>query len=442
LSPAFAEKQHDMDELLSLPMTQALRRMESGELTAEQLTTSYLDRVSAHDPRIGAWAFVDPERALEQARITDRGPWRGKLHGIPVGIKDVIDTAEFPTEYNSPIYRGHRPTADAACVALLKRAGAIVLGKTVTTEFANITAAKTRNPRNIAHTPGGSSSGSAAAVADNMVPLALGTQTAGSVIRPASYCGVLALKPTFGSINRTGVKPLSEALDTVGIFARCADDLGLVFEVLSGRKYLDLEVTAPRIGLCRTERWLEASKDARTNFELAARILERAGAVIKDFDLPQGANELVDRHSQIMGFESARALAWEYDNFRAKLSVPLAARLETGWQVPLAEYLTARALAGSTRQQIENDIATVDFLLTPSSAGEAPSSIESTGDSKFNRAWTALGFPCINLPFGQGNHGLPLGLQLVGSGEADMTLIAWAKWVAGTLDANSRAPLS
>jgi Asp-tRNA(Asn)/Glu-tRNA(Gln) amidotransferase A subunit family amidase len=422
-----------MEELCRLSATQALRRLAAGELTAERLARSYLDRIIERDSDVGAWAFVDREQVLRQAREIDDAPWQGKLHGIPVGIKDVIDTAELPTEYNSPIYRGHRPKADAACVALLKRCGAVILGKTVTTEFANIQAANTRNPHNLAHTPGGSSSGSAAAVADHMTPLALGTQTAGSVIRPAAYCGVYAIKPTLGSINRAGVKPLAESLDTVGIFGRCPEDLGLTLEVLSSKKYLDLEVSSPRIGLCRTERWHQADADARANFEHAARCLERAGAVVKDMSLPIGANELVDRHQQIMGFESARALAWEFDNFRPALSATLAARLEAGWQVPLAEYVATRALTDSCRQHLANGFAEFDFLLTPSSAGEAPPSIETTGDSKFNRAWTALGFPCVHVPFGQSKHGLPLGMQLVGPYETDMTLIAWAKWAATSL---------
>jgi Asp-tRNA(Asn)/Glu-tRNA(Gln) amidotransferase A subunit family amidase len=424
-----------MEEFYKLSASAALRRMEAGDLTAEQLAESYLDRILQRDRFLEAWAFVDRDQVLRDARAIDRGPWRGKLHGIPVGIKDVIDTADMPTEYNSPIYRGHRPKADAACVALLKRAGAVILGKTVTTEFANIKAAKTRNPRNVAHTPGGSSSGSAAAVADDMTPLALGTQTAGSVIRPAAYCGVLAIKPTFGTINRTGVKPLSESLDTVGVFARFVDDLGLTLEVLSGRSYLDPDVAAPRIGLCRTGRWLEADAQARANLEHAARCLEGAGATVRDFSLPRGADELVTRHQEIMGFESARALAWEYDNHRSEISAPLTARLEAGWQISAAGYLAARTLTYSCRQQIANAMAEVDFLLTPSSPGEAPATLEITGDSKFNRAWTALGFPCVNLPFGHGANGMPLGLQLVGAYEADMALIAWTKWAAEALAA-------
>ena len=275
-----------MEEPYKLSAAQASRRIEAGDLTAERLAQSCVDRIAERERHIGAWAFLDREQVLRQARVIDRGPWRGGLHGIPVGIKDVIDTAELPTEYNSPIYRGHRPKADAACVALLKRAGAVILGKTVTTEFANIQAAHTRNPRNVVHTPGGSSSGSAAAVADDMTPIALGTQTAGSVIRPAAYCGIYAIKPTFGSINRTGVKPLADSLDTVGVFGRSPEDLGLALETLSAKKYLDLDVAAPRIGLCRTGRWLQADAEARTNLEHAAQRFERAGAIVKDFGLP------------------------------------------------------------------------------------------------------------------------------------------------------------
>jgi Asp-tRNA(Asn)/Glu-tRNA(Gln) amidotransferase A subunit family amidase len=419
-----------MEEISRYSALQALRAMEAGDLTAVRLAEACLERISSRDGSIGAWAFVDRELVLRQARALDAGARRGKLHGLPVGIKDVIDTADLPTEYGSPIYRGHRPRADAACVALLKRAGAVILGKTVTTEFANITAAHTRNPLNTAHTPGGSSSGSAAAVADFMAPLALGTQTAGSVIRPAAYCGNFAIKPTFGSVNRSGVKPLSESLDTVGLFARSAHDLGLVLEVLSGRKYLDLHLESPRVGLCRTARWSEADPEAQANIELVARRLERAGATIEDFTLPAGARELVERHAHVMGFESARALAWEYDTFPADISPALKKRLEDGWQVLPTEYLSARSIAASCRKQLADTMTGFDFLLTPSASGEAPASIVTTGDSKFNRAWTLLGVPCVAVPFGHGAQGLPLSVQLVGTFEADMTLIAWANWVA------------
>src|SRR5688572_8253479 len=226
------------DSLSELSAAQAARRIQSGETTCEALAAALLERIAARDEAVRAWAFIERRQALEQARALDRmlrsGPPRSRLHGVPFGLKDIIDTADLPTEYNSPIYRGHRPKADAACAVLLRRAGCLVLGKTATTEFANNHPAPTRNPHDPAHTPGGSSSGSAAAVADRMVPLALGTQTGGSVIRPAAYCGAFAIKPSFGSIPRAGVKLLAESLDTIGIFARDADDLALALEVVAG----------------------------------------------------------------------------------------------------------------------------------------------------------------------------------------------------------------
>src|SRR5216110_3463099 len=234
-----------------LSATEAAKRIERGELTSEALVASCLERIAGRDEAVRAWAFVDRKLALAQAKERDRAPRRGLLHGIPFGIKDVIDTADLPTEYNSPIYKGHRPKADAACVTLLRQAGCVILGKTVTTEFANNHPSPTRNPHNPAHTPGGSSSGSAAAVADFMVPLALGTQTGGSVIRPAAYCGAAAIKPSFGAINRAGTKFLAEWLDTLGIFARGADDLALAMEALTGRSIASTS-GKPRVGLCRT----------------------------------------------------------------------------------------------------------------------------------------------------------------------------------------------
>src|SRR5947207_14260040 len=241
--------------LNELSLAEAARRIERGETTAEALVTACLDRIAERDEQVRAWAHIDRRGVVEEARALDGAPRASPLHGVPFGIKDIIDTADLPTEYNSPIYRGHRPKADAASVTLLKQAGCLILGKTVTIEFANNHPSPTRNPHNPAHTPGGSSSGSAAAVADFMVPLALGTQTGGSVIRPAAYCGVAAIKPSFGAINRAGTKLRSEALDTIGIMARGADDLGLCMQVLTGHALAGEASRAPKIGLCRTPRW-------------------------------------------------------------------------------------------------------------------------------------------------------------------------------------------
>jgi Asp-tRNA(Asn)/Glu-tRNA(Gln) amidotransferase A subunit family amidase len=234
-------------------------------MKSEKLVAACLERIAQREREVHAWAFIDPERALAEARERDREAPRSPLHGVPVGIKDVIDTADMPTEYNSPIYRGHQPKWDAACVALLHRAGYVILGKTATTEFANNHPAATRNPHNLAHTPGGSSSGSAAAVGDGMVPLALGTQTGGSVIRPGAYCGVAACKPSFGSINRAGLKFVSESLDTIGVFARKVDELAPLLHILTGRAITEGQKSKPRIGLCRTPRWRDADAETQAN---------------------------------------------------------------------------------------------------------------------------------------------------------------------------------
>ena len=403
--------------------------MRSGETTSEALVSACLERIAQRDETVRAWAFIDRDAALAQARALDRAPRRSRLHGVPFGIKDIIDTADLPTEYNSPIYRGHRPKADAACVTLLRQAGCVILGKTVTTEFANNHPSQTRNPHNSAHTPGGSSSGSAAAVAHGMVPFALGTQTGGSVIRPAAYCGAYAIKPSFGAINRAGTKFLAESLDTIGIFARSADELALAMEVLTGRTPASTS-GRPRIGLCRTPRWSVADPTVQATVEKAARTLAKAGATVRDFELPAGSADLFDRHKIIMGYETARALGWEYWNHAEQLSATLRTRLEEGWKVPRADYDAMREHARRLRRQLAEALREVDFLITPSAPSEAPASLASTGDPVFNRAWTLLGVPCVTIPHGNGPHGLPLAVQLVGAHESDMQLLAWAGWVA------------
>ena len=324
-----------------LTAAEAARRIARGRLSSEALVAACLERIAAREPEVQAWAFLDAGLALGQARALDREPPRGPLHGVPVGIKDIFDTADMPTEYNSPIYRGHRPQWDAACVALLRRAGCVILGKTVTTEFASVHPARTRNPRNRAHTPGGSSSGSAASVADHMVPLALGTQTGGSTIRPAAFCGTVGCKPSFNSINRAGLKFAAESLDTIGLFAHSVEDAALGLHVLSGRALPGFEqapARKPRIGVCRTPRWQDADAATRAMIEQAAARLAKAGARVADFELPQGCAQLFDDHAKIMDYETARALAWEYQNHPGQISASLRPRLEEGWRLPRATY--------------------------------------------------------------------------------------------------------
>src|SRR6185436_10426045 len=294
---------------------------------------------------------------------------------------------------------------DAAVVALLRKAGCVILGKTATAEFANLHPPATRNPRNAAHTPGGSSSGSAAAVADRMVPLALGTQTGGSMIRPAAFCGVVGLKPSFGSINRTGVKPVSDSLDTLGIFSNTVGDAALALSLLSGRRLPDFSAKAlPRIGFARTSRWKDADAATRAALESAAGRLAAAGADVTDAALPPAVEALFDAQGLIMDFEAARALAWEQAHHHDAISATLRTRLARGWAVSREQYDGARQSARDARRQFADLMRGFDLLLTPSAKGEAPKGLASTGDSLFNRIWTLLGVPCITLPWGSGPH--------------------------------------
>ena len=418
-----------------LSAVEAAKRLESCELTCEALAAACLERIAAREETVRAWAFIDRKQVLAQARELDRTTRRGRLHGLPFGVKDVIDTADQPTQYGSPIYRGHQPRADAACVAQLRNAGALILGKTHTTEFANHPPAPTRNPHDPRHTPGGSSSGSAAAVADFMIPLALGTQTGGSVIRPAAFCGVPACKPSFGSINRGGMKFDAESLDTIGVFGRSVEDLALALEPLTSRAVPSFASAdnRPRIGFCRTPSWRDADGASQANLEAAAQALAKAGARVRDFDLPAGSDQLFDRHKVIMGYENARALAWEYFNHPNQISAELKPRLDEGWRVSREDYDALRAHASRCRAALADAMRDVDFLLTPSARGEAPRDLGTTGDPVFNRAWTLFGVPCVTIPFGKGPHGLPLGVQLVGAYDGDSALLRWAHWVSASL---------
>jgi amidase len=420
-----------------LGAAEAGRRIARGELTSVALVTACLERIAARDGEVRAWASLDPELALAQARACDRDVARSALHGVPLGIKDVIDAAGLPTECNSPIYRGYRPRSDAACVALLRRAGCVVLGKTVTAEFANIHPPDTRNPHHPAHTPGGSSSGSAAAVADHMVPLALGTQTGGSIIRPAAYCGVIGFKPTLHSVNRAGLKPGAESLDTIGLLARHAEDIALALHILSGRaleRFAARDAGKPRIGLFRTPRWHEADAAAQASLEAAAAKCAQRGATVLAFEAPASYAALDEAQLRIMNYETARALAWEHLHHAGELSESLRRRIEDGWTIPREAYDAARQAARAGRREMAESMRDFDFLLTPAATGEAPATLQSTGASVFNRVWTLLGVPCMTLPCGAGAHGLPLGVQLAGRCDEDMQLLRWADWVAASLN--------
>jgi Asp-tRNA(Asn)/Glu-tRNA(Gln) amidotransferase A subunit family amidase len=416
-----------------LSASEAAARLEAGSLTAETLVRDCLDRAEAR-ASVKAWVWLDPERAMAQARAADRAGRPGLLKGVPVGVKDVIDTFDMPTQHGSPIYRGNRPFADAACVALTRAAGGVILGKTVTTEFANRHPRETVHPHNPAHTPGGSSSGSAAAVADFQVPVGFGTQTGGSTIRPAAFCGVVGYKPSFGEFSRVGIKMQCHNLDTLGIICRSLDDAALMRAVLLAqpRHPVDRRSANPRIGFCRTPEWERADADTHELLERTASPLAAAGAAVKEVSLTPA--DILDHQRRIFKFEAARNYAYEYEVHGDKLSPALRdGLLMPGRALPLAAYIEAIETAEMFRRYLDDLFAEFDVLLTPSAVGEAPEGLGSTGDARFNAIWTLAWTPCVTLPAGSGGKGLPLGVQLVGPRFGDEALLDAAAWVEARL---------
>jgi len=424
--------------LNELEASAAARQLQRRAITAEQLVRACLDRIEAREPAVQAWTHVAADAALEHARELDRGPIRGLLHGLPIGVKDLFDTADMPTSYGSSIYAQHVPAADAAAVALSREAGAIVLGKTVTTEFATFHPGKTHNPHRSGHTPGGSSSGSAAAVADYMVPLALGTQTAASVIRPAAFCGIVGYKPSYGSIARAGIKSLSESLDTVGAFGRSVADVALFVAALTGdQRLLDLgDASGARIGVCRTHEWPQADADTQATLQQGSAMLARAGALLVDVQLPDPLSLMVQAQIDIMAYEAARSLAYERICYASSLSSELSAVLTAGMAISAAQHHENLARTARGRKEIDALFFGCDVLIAPSAVGTAPAGLESTGNPIFSRMWTLLGLPCVHLPFAKGAHDLPLGLQIIGRFGADHKTLQASHWAHQQLRAN------
>ena len=425
-----------MTDLRSLTVREAARQIAERRLSAEALAAAYLDHIEAREAVVGAWQHLDREAALAAARQRDVEPPRGPLHGIPIAVKDLIDTADMPTAYGSPIYRGHRPAADASCVALARAAGAVVLGKTVTTEFAAFTPGKTANPRNPAHTPGGSSSGSAAAVADRMAPLAFGTQTAGSVIRPAAYCGVVAFKPSFGLMPRAGIKPLADSLDTLGVFARTVDDAAFFAGVLAERqawRHPALLPSPPRIGLYRTPVWDMAEPATAAALDAARGAVEKAGATVVETAIAPEHHGLNAAHDTIMRHEMAVSLTHERIVHAAQLSPRLAQMLDAGLSTGAEEYDAAVARRDAARERLDAFFGDCDAVMVPAAPGEAPRGLGNTGDPVFNRMWTMLGVPCVTLPAIWAASGLPTGVQLVGRVRDDARLLGCALFLETAL---------
>jgi Asp-tRNA(Asn)/Glu-tRNA(Gln) amidotransferase A subunit family amidase len=421
--------------LNALSATDIAAQTRIGTLRCEDVARACLDRIDMREPVVKAWSFIDPDQVLRQARALDVRTKRGPLHGVPVGVKDVIETCDMPTEMGSPIYRGYRTKSDASCVALLRAAGALILGKTVTCEFAGVTAGATTNPHDAGRTPGGSSSGSGAAVADFMVSLAFGTQTGGSVQRPSSYCGIVGYKPTFGLINPQGVKPAAESLDTVGLMARTVEDVELSARVLTNSTPIGwLRHDTPiRIGLCRTYAWDTAEDASRLAVEDAAQKLAKAGHMVRDIDLPPPFSELPLTREIINDFERARGMAYEWQAHRGEISEGLAKSIRNGLAMSRERYTGALLRVEGCRRLLGEVFSDVDVLLTPTVQGEAPRGLSYTGDHRFQSIWTQLGTPAITLPTHAGPNGMPVGIQLVAARYLDDRLLAMAQLILRNL---------
>ena len=422
-----------------LPATTLARLVESGELTAEAVVRSCLDRIAEREPLVRAWAHLDREAALATARASDKDGQPGILKGVPFGIKDIFDTADMPAGYGSPIYTGCRPSFDASAVSLPRAAGAILLGKTVTTEFANRHPGATSHPKNPMHTPGGSSSGSAAAVADFMVPLAIGTQTGGSVIRPAAYCGVVGFKPSFGLFPPAGMHVNTESLDTVGTMARSVADTALFRAALMAIPYEPpaMPERPPRLALCRTPHWDQATAEGKAVLEAAASRLATAGAQIVESELPPeyaDISEIQRRHS---AYEAPRNHAPELHRHAPLLSDDLLAngRIAEGRKLSLDDFREASRRAERARAVAREWAGGFDAILTLPAPGAAPRGLGDTGSAIFNGLWTMLYMPCLTLPAETTSEGLPVGIQLVGPRHGDHRLLEIGLWVERHLGA-------
>ena len=421
-----------MGKLNELTGLEAATKIAKREIYSVELVQDCLDHISSREDDVGAWQFLDPEYAIAEARRSDELDPIGPFHGVPFGVKDVIDTGDMPTEYGSEIFAGNQPLADAACVSMMRKSGAVLLGKTVTTEFAVYQWKKTRNPHDIRHTPGGSSSGSAAAVGDNMVPLAFGNQTAGSLIRPASFCGVHAFKPTHGTVNLRGIFEMVPRFDTLGYMARSVDDLAVFYAVVSKDNLIPRKVEAldkpPRIGICQTHYWDEAQPETVTALESAASMLSKHGCDVGKCKLPDRFQNLAKTHTIILNAGLARSMSSIKQKNENQISKQLLNILDQGLSTSTEELVEAFTHADRCMMEFPSITAEFDVLLTASAPGEAPEGW-ATGNPIFQIMWTLLQVPCLTLPWTTGPTGLPVGIQLIGRKGADYQLLRVAKWI-------------
>ena len=422
--------------LIKLNATDAIELMRKGELSSEKYVSAFLEHIEKREPLIGAWSFLDPELAIQQAKEADKR-WKnknaGKLNGLPIGIKDIIDTKDMPTENGSKICKNRKPSEDAYLVNLLKEAGAVIMGKCVTTEFALSGPGKTKNPNDLECTPGGSSSGSAAAVCDNMVPLSIGSQTGGSVLRPASFNGIIGLKPTFGTISRYGMSPISQRLDHPGIYANTINDIDLVASVLFSYDHNDLDMiknfkykndeqtsSSPKFAFIKGPVWGYGEQDMQdeiTNF------VKNSSLNIVDFELDSIFENAAKSHEIIMNGSIARSLSKYYKNEKNKLHPFTISRIEAGMPVSAKDYIDAIENAKLMELSLEKVFKEFDAIITPSAPGQAPRDLMNTGNAIFNGYWTMMGVPAISLPLLRGKDNLPIGIQIITSWKEDSKLL-------------------
>lgn len=420
------------------------KQLQRRELSALSVTDAYLERIAEREPLVQAFAFIDPDLVRSQARTLDSGPIRGLLHGLGVGIKDVFDTRDMPTQGGSEAFRGYQPATDAAVVALLRGAGAVMFGKTVTAELATFPPNATRNPLNPAHTPGGSSSGSAAAVADFMVPFATATQTLGSTVRPAGFCGVRGYKPTYNLLPRRGVWPNADSVDTVGLMARDVRDLGMLASVAAHYPALAFDdesiTSSPIIGMCQTWEWDRADAAIQAAFDHCRTRFERAGARIREVQLPEEFKGLLQAHRDVAMYEMGRGFADIVANQADHIRKPLLERTLAGLDVDPSRYLAAQALGRRCRERLADVMGQCDVLFAPAATGEAPWGLQSTGDTSMNQIWTFLHGPSISVTGGLGATGLPLAMQVAGRIGDDARTLRAARWIERCLDESKGVP--
>jgi Asp-tRNA(Asn)/Glu-tRNA(Gln) amidotransferase A subunit family amidase len=420
-----------MNELVKLTATDAAKKLAARSLSAEQYVRAFLERIDEREKDVRAFAYIGREQVLQAAKALDAGPVQGMLHGLPLGVKDIFETYDMPTQGGSNVYQGFQGAIDAACVAAHRRAGGLVIGKTITTELATTPPNGTRNPHNLEHTPGGSSSGSAAGVADFMIPLGTGTQTLGSTIRPASFCGVVSYKPTYNLIPKKGVWNSADSLDTVGVFAKTVPDCALWVAGVMAYPGLQVpdSIPTPRVGICRTFQWDHATPEMKAALENAGKTLAAAGVRVKDIHLPSAFAGMLEAQTLVGIWETGRSFADECYRNGEKLRPELFERCGKAYDVKSEDYHAAQTLARECRQMFAAVLGDCDVLLAPAAPGEAPKGLDWTGNPIFNQVWTFLHTPCVAVPVAKGPSGLPLGLQVVGRLDDDARTLAFAHWI-------------